>query len=68
MRTDQERNEFHAWVKEVKFSKLYVHPDIKYPPNEKYTFIDTATPEPPLYKRIYSDVVNIIKEIYNERK
>jgi len=68
MRTDEERNEFHKWVKEVNFSKLYVHPDIKYPPNQKFILIDTEIPEPPLYKIIYNHVINKIKEYYNERK
>lgn len=77
---------YNEWVKEVKFSKLYVHPDIKNPPNEKFVFINTKpneygvintwtndcipqvfdTDEPPLYKRIYNEIVNIIKEY--ERK
>lgn len=48
MKTDnvlQNRISYHEWVKEVNFSKLYAHPDIKNPPNEKYVFIDTKPNE-----------------------
>jgi hypothetical protein len=45
MRTEKEKIAFHTWVKEVNFSKLYVHPDIKNPPNEKFVFIDTKPNE-----------------------
>lgn len=82
----EKRMSYHDWVKEVNFSKLYVHPDIKNPPNEKFVFIDTKpngygvintwtkelvpqfylNDETPLYKKLYNEIVNIIKEY--ERK
>ena len=60
--------ELKNWMVSTRFGTLYVSPEVKNLPNEKFIILDLTKPEAPLYKRIYKELKNILKEYYEKKK